>query len=598
MARHRSTITRSIIAGLSILAFAGGAAAQPAADASGASGAWEACLKAPTRVCVLQAAAEAARAIPARNDDFDQRASILSQISDAQFAAGLSTEAATTIDEALWIATPIKSIYAHDEALREIAKVLARAGRLADATSAAGSIRSQYFQPEAIGDIAVVEGRAGRLDDALRRTLAIEDPRTRARVTRRVAWDLRAAAVARGEDGKIVAALAAVQDIEQQVPRPMFYTGIHHPSEFPPALAIIAQAQARAGRIEDAMQTTQLVADSRERSEAFTLIADVLAQAGATASALKVARAADDREEVLGAILDRRLVRKLAALDLRPAREIAAEEEIARSSVQAETPGDALDVSSAFADTRQHPIALAIVATAFAKSGRPAEAAEIAAAINGKPGAFAWRAIAEAQAKAGQSVQSIASFDRAVQAALSFDPHDSLLTRIAVSQAEAGQIDDALHVTTLIGRDRRDTLTGGDRRDAFRAIAKAQARAGVPPGPGVDAEALAEAGRIDEAVKAVVKESRAFQRSDLLAQIAKARAAAGRIGEAKQVAQHIADARDKVGALASVAAAQMKAGLRADAMASFAEALQIARSLPSKNVAAEELIRIAAMLPN
>jgi hypothetical protein len=98
MAQHRNTIARAIIAGLSIIALAGSVAAQPAADPSGA---WEACLNAPARPCVLQAAAEAARAIPARNDDFDSRASILSRISDAKFAAGLSAEAAATIDEAL-----------------------------------------------------------------------------------------------------------------------------------------------------------------------------------------------------------------------------------------------------------------------------------------------------------------------------------------------------------------------------------------------------------------------------------------------------------------------------------------------------------------
>jgi hypothetical protein len=32
--------------------------------------------------------------------------------------------------------------------------------------------------------------------------------------------------VARGEDGKIVAALTVVQAIEQQVPRPILYSGI------------------------------------------------------------------------------------------------------------------------------------------------------------------------------------------------------------------------------------------------------------------------------------------------------------------------------------------------------------------------------------
>ena len=46
---------------------------------------------------------------------------------------------------------------------------------------------------------------------------------------------------------------------------------------------------------------------------------------------------------------------------------------------------------------------------------------------------------------------------------------DDLLAQIAASQAEAGQIYEALHVAGLIR---------GERRYALRAIAKAQARAG------------------------------------------------------------------------------------------------------------------------
>jgi hypothetical protein len=125
--------------------------------------------------------------------------------------------------------------------------------------------------------------------------------------------------------------------------------------------------------------------------------------------------------------------------------------------------------------------------TAFANAGRPAEAAELAAGIDGKPSSFAWFAIAEAQARAGLTAQSIASFDRAAQAALSFNPHDRLLSTIAISRAKAGQIDEALHVTGLIGGTMEtagysSTVNGAntnyERRYALRAIAKAQARAG------------------------------------------------------------------------------------------------------------------------
>lgn len=185
-------------------------------------------------------------------------------------------------------------------------------------------------------------------------------------------------------------------------------------------------------------------------------------------------------------------------------------------------------------------------------------------------------------------------------------PNDWLLAQIAASQAEAGQVDEALHVTGLIR---------GERRYALRAIAKAQARVGriteatqnahalvlrgeiIPPGLGVVAEALAEVGWIDEAIAAAMIEDNVHWRSHLLAQIAKARAAAGRINEAKQVAQYVTEGPDLAAAVTAVATAQVKAGLAADTIATFTEAMRIAQALPHKNQAATALIGIAASLP-
>jgi tetratricopeptide (TPR) repeat protein len=266
---------------------------------------------------------------------------------------------------------------------------------------------------------------------------------------------------------------------------------------------------------------------------------------------------------------------------------------------------------------------------ALANNGRLAEAAELAEPIDqGKPRAFAWRAIARAQAKAGLATESIASFDRAVQGALSFEPHDRLLSQIAISQGEAGQIDDARRVTELIGGtmatagylaevviDGKHVNTDHDRRVALRAIARAEARAGriadamqsaralvlpdiIPPGLGVVAEGLAEVGRIAEAIEASAAEENPSRRSELLMSIAKARAAAGRIDEAKQMAQHVTWGPHQVEALVSIGAAQMLVDLRADAVTSFAEAMRIAHALPYKNLASEALVKIARQLPD
>jgi tetratricopeptide (TPR) repeat protein len=612
-------MTRDFFTSLFLLGLVCSATAQPSTDASGVG--WNECFKAPTRACVLREAAEIARTI----GDPRLAANALGQIAEVQSKAGLSVEAAATIGQALQVAKSIADDgYLRDNAIAAIAKVRAKAGNLTDALDAVGSIKNPYVQAKVLGAVAVAEGKAGRLDEALRRVQAIENLRDRALIMRRVAWDLGASAVARGEDDKIAAALADVQAIEQQYhlwPLPM--TGIHHPSEFIPALAIIAQAQARAGKVAEAMRALRSVTRSRERARAFATIATELVRAGAVASALKVARSVDDRWErgvVLGLVLEPRPMPEL----------IADEATSSGSSVKAETPDEVRDVVAAFTDREQRATVLGIVAVASANAGRLAEAIEFTEPIDqGEPRVFAWHAIAKAQAKAGLTAQSSASFERAVQAALSFEPHDQLLSNIATSQAEAGEIDEALRITQLIGStmatagslsgvmvDGKLVNTDHDRRRALLAIAKAQAKAGrtaealqgaralslgpdiIPQALGVVAEGLAEVGRITEAIDAAAAEGNTFRRSELLASIAKARTAAGRIDEAKQVTQHITRGLDQVEALASIGAAEVKAGLAADALASFAEAMRIAHALAYKNLATEALMKIAARLPD
>ncbi|MGJ4932191.1 tetratricopeptide repeat protein [Bradyrhizobium sp. HKCCYLS2038] len=605
-----------IIIGPFILALACVAAAQSVANASDAS--WNECLLAPRRACILREAAEVAGSI----GDAHLSARELGEIAKAQLKAGLFTEAAATIDLALQVAKSIaKDSYDRDGAFETIAQVQAQAGKLADALETAKSIENRHVQAAALGAIAVAEGNAGRLDDALRRVEAIEDLPDRALIMRRVTWDLRASAVARGEDDKIVAALQTVLAVEERYPPPIAMTGVHHPSKFIPALAIIAQAQTRAGKVAEAMRVARLVSRSMERAQAFAAIGVALARAGAVGSALQVARSIDDRWErgiVLGSLLEPRLPPDL----------IADEPTTSGSPVKSEVPNNVRDFVTAFTDREQRATVLCLIAMALANNGRLDEAIALAEPIDqDKPRAFAWHAIAKAQAKAGMATQSIASFERAVQAASSFQPNDGLLSKIAVSQADADQIDEALHVTRLIGgtmatagyvsqvmSDGKLVNADHDRRFALRAIAKAQARAGrmadafqnasalrlgpeiIPPGLGVVAEGLAEAGRIAEAIDAATAEDNLYRRSKLLASIAKAQAEAGRIDQAKQVMQHVTWGPEQVEALASIGGAQAKAGLTADALASFTEAMQIAYAQPYKNTTAEALVMIAGRL--
>ena len=608
-------MTRAVFTSFLLLGLACSAAAQPAADAG-----WNECVKTPTRACVLRRAVEVARTIDAPR----VAAADLSRIAEAQSKAGLSAEAAGTIAQCLQVAASFADVRDRDVVMETIAKLQAEAGKFADALDSVGSMRNPYLQALALGAIAVVEGKAGRLDEALRRVQAIEDLRYRALIMRRVAWDLRASAVERREDDKLVTFLAAVQAIEQLHPPPTFKTGIIHPSDSVSisALGIIAQAQGRAGQITDAIRVARSVTNSAERARVFATIAVELARGGRVASALNVAPAVDDGGE-RGFVLER-ILESLVVPDL-----ITDEATTSGPSVKPEAPDAARDVVAVFTDRMERATALGIAAVALASAGRLAEAIELAEPIDqGKPRALAWHAIAAAQAKAGQATQSIASFDRAVQAALSFRPHDRLLSKIAISQAEAGQITEALRVTRLIGGTMEtagglaQVGVGGkfvnadfDRRWALYAVAKAQAKAGstaealqtartvvltsarIGSELGVVAEALAEAGRITEAIELAAIADNIYDRSRLLASIATARAAAGRIDEAQQVTQHVAEGDDRVDALVSIAAARVKAGLMADALQSFAEAMRVTQSL-SKNKTTQALMAIAAQLPD
>jgi len=203
-------MTRAIFISLLLIGVVCGAAAEPTKDVSGAG--WDECLKAPTRSCVLREAAAVARTIDAPHSAVIE----LSRIADAQSNAGRSADAAITIDQSLQIARSIaEDGYLRDDAIETIANVTANIGKLDDAINAGGSITNPYVRARALGTIAVMEGKAGRLDEALRRVQTIENLRDRALIMRRVAWDLRDGAVARGEDDKIAAALADVQAIEQ-----------------------------------------------------------------------------------------------------------------------------------------------------------------------------------------------------------------------------------------------------------------------------------------------------------------------------------------------------------------------------------------------
>jgi hypothetical protein len=153
-------MTRIPAASLFVLALVCGAAATTAADDAG----WDECFRAPTRACVLREAVAAALADPF------PRVSTLSRIAEAQSKAGLSADAAATIDDAVQAEKLFTDRRIIDRDFQEIMPLLVSAGQLAHALEVAGAIKDPYWRAEALGDIAVAEGQTSGLDAALRRT--------------------------------------------------------------------------------------------------------------------------------------------------------------------------------------------------------------------------------------------------------------------------------------------------------------------------------------------------------------------------------------------------------------------------------------------
>jgi hypothetical protein len=248
---------------------------------------------AATRVCVLRHATWVAEAI----DDTRQRVKNLCFIAEAQLKTALPTEAAASLDRAMLLVLSIADQRFVDEVLRDIVKAQAKAGKRDAALETARSIANEYLRAAAIGSVAVARGEAGSIPEALQLVRAIDNKRLRRLQIREVAWELRSLALARGEDGAIVAALKEVEALEEEDPPPIFFTGIHHPSEFEPPMGIIVTAQVRAGKISEAVQIARSIKDKNGRAEVIGHVAAELASAGKIRQAIEIMRSIEDHSE-------------------------------------------------------------------------------------------------------------------------------------------------------------------------------------------------------------------------------------------------------------------------------------------------------------
>jgi hypothetical protein len=163
----------------------------------------------------------------------------LAKVATAQAKAGLQVDAETTIelvrrrlDEAP------QEVRSDDDILSNLVEALARLGRFDDALSFARGNDSAYARAGLLTTIAIHVAHARGVSQGLELLLPLP-PFERHLAIRRFAWAVRYAALERGQEAILIEALRIVA--KQEHPHGS-WTGVHHVSEFPPPLFILARS--------------------------------------------------------------------------------------------------------------------------------------------------------------------------------------------------------------------------------------------------------------------------------------------------------------------------------------------------------------------
>ncbi|MBV9559147.1 MAG: hypothetical protein JOY90_01595 [Bradyrhizobium sp.] len=548
--------------------------------------AWTTCRDAPTRRCALDHAVEIVRTLSTSSI----RAATVAQIARAQVDAGLMQQASGTID--LLKSDEMAAVVGH------AARVKAETGRLDEALRLANAIADPGARGLVLGSIAVAEGEAGKIDDALRRVRAESDGTARAVAIRRAAWGLRMVAVERGDDGKLVEALREAEPT--RMPMSVAYW---HPSMHVPALWIIADAQVRAGKITEAVQSAGLARFDRE--QVFAALLHFLARAGKVSEALGIVQAIETnalRVVALQIATDPTLLSSSPDINFDPDRDSELDTVAPQNKV---APG-ALAIAQSFSEPARSP-ALRMLAEAQANANEPAAALEAAKLIdNPEDRVGALLAIGKAQARIGQQAPAKASFNEALQTMRSAPLRGSLVQSIAVAEAEAGRTDEARALAETINEQ-------WSRGTVFAEIARALARAGkaaeaqkaadavkatsLPTDPNqAIVRGFAEGGHIDQAV--ATAKGMGQQAGEIALHLAAVTLCDnGQTGYALQLARAIRPGELQVDTLLKIARALRRSGAEADASNAIREAFNVVAA-DSNLFMPMELVSLSRALPD
>ncbi|MFG3296837.1 hypothetical protein ACGF3G_49710 [Streptomyces sp. NPDC048179] len=441
-------------------------------------------------------AVDAARAV----DDAEHRAETLASaaytlgeigcpapVLVAEKADAVAATAIAVAEEAAAAARAVASPVLRGRALVDVAEAMGRAGERPRAIELADAVEDADDWADALARAAYALGKAGRYADALEVFDDASVPQAEAlTLVARLLTDAgrHSEAVALAEDG-----LARANDLED-------------PDDTGAVLALVVRIFAAAGRYTQAAELADTIGDSQHLAQAYTDLAKALARAGH---------------------------RDRAVETVRNLRETSARQE-----------------------------ALMEVAGDLAKAGRHTEVADLVAALDDSD--WAHSCLAEAFAYAGRYHQAVAAAERITLLGL----RATTQARMACAFAQAGRkqlaIELAVASAATVQSDVPSLLFAGQDDGVVIAVA------------------LARTGRHEEALEAVDRVPELGQAA-VLAAVAEALADAGHLDQAAQVAERMRASGERVRTLAHVAESAWRAGHTAQADELAAEAAVIARWL-------------------
>jgi len=266
---------------------------------------------APAHVVQARAVLDEALSVAPLIDNPTQQVWVLCAIARAQALAGQRGKGAATARQAVAVARGIDDESIRSHRLRDVAQCQAELGEVDGAVETASFIRQPDTHDNVLADIAAAEARAGRTAEAFRMAALIHGNEFRkgealrqiaaAQAARRdvtAALETAAAITDGREKARCFAAVAAEQARAGDFGSAKFlFDQAWRAADGLPGgaldgsrdtiLAIIAQAQAEAGLVNDARQTARSVVSTRYRSEAWKAVVVAEAKRGDPAAALE-----------------------------------------------------------------------------------------------------------------------------------------------------------------------------------------------------------------------------------------------------------------------------------------------------------------------